>query len=87
MNNEAQIEYWNGPAGEKWVRHAEIQDRQLEGLGRAAMDALDLAPGHAVLDIGCGNGTNSFQLGERVGDEVCSGVAHAAASSWERSMP
>jgi hypothetical protein len=28
--NEAQAQYWNSAAGEKWVRHQAVMDRQLE---------------------------------------------------------
>jgi len=30
MSNTDQIAYWNGQAGEKWVRHAERLDALLE---------------------------------------------------------
>tara|TARA_R110002110_G_scaffold260260_3_gene476016 strand:+ start:38757 stop:39617 length:861 start_codon:yes stop_codon:yes gene_type:complete len=65
--NAAQIEYWNGPAGDKWARLADIQDRMLEALGAAAMNACDVRPGHTVLDIGCGSGTTTFEIARRVG--------------------
>lgn len=65
--NAAQIEFWNGPAGDKWARLADVQDRMLESLGAAAMDACDVHPGHTVLDIGCGSGTTTFEIARRVG--------------------
>jgi SAM-dependent methyltransferase len=46
---------------------AELIDRQLDPLGRAAMDALAPDPGQTVIDIGCGAGQTLVQLAERVG--------------------
>ncbi len=65
--NAPQIEYWNGPAGERWARLADSQDVMLEALGLAAMDACDIQPGHTVLDAGCGSGTTTFKIAHRVG--------------------
>ena len=65
--NEAQIEFWNSPVGDKWVALQENQDRMLAPLGEAAMAAADIAPGHRVIDIGCGSGTTSLELAARVG--------------------
>jgi len=39
-SNIAQIEYWNTKAGETWAKFQEALDRQIEGLGLAAMDTL-----------------------------------------------
>lgn len=65
--NKAQIDYWNGPTGEKWAKHNSETDR---GLAEAANAVLKLAaarPGERVLDIGCGAGATSFSLVELVG--------------------
>ena len=64
--NAPQIEYWNGPAGDKWARLADSQDSMLDALGRVAMDACDIASGHAVLDVGCGSGSTSIEMARRV---------------------
>ena len=64
--NEGQIEFWNGPAGERWVDFMESQDRMLGPLGEAAMAAGEIAPGQRVIDIGCGCGTTTLQLAQRV---------------------
>lgn len=62
-----QVEYWNGPTGNKWAAAQESMDHTLRPLGIAAMDALDLAAGHRVLDVGCGCGDTVLGLAERVG--------------------
>ena len=65
--NAAQIEYWNGPAGDSWAKSAKTQDIMIGDMGLAAMDACDLHPGHAVLDIGCGSGSTTLEIARRVG--------------------
>lgn len=65
--NAAQIEFWNGPVGDKWAKFADVQDRMLESLGTAAMNACDIRSGHAVLDVGCGSGTTTIEISHRVG--------------------
>ncbi len=64
--NAPQIEYWNGPAGDKWARLADSQDIMLGALGRVAMDACEIGSGHAVLDVGCGSGNTSMEMAGRV---------------------
>ena len=64
--NAPQIEYWNGPAGDKWARLADSQDSMLDALGHVAMDACNIASGHAVLDVGCGSGSTSMEMAGRV---------------------
>ena len=67
--NAPQIEYWNGPAGDRWAKLADSQDIMLEALGSAAIAACDIQPGHAVLDIGCGSGTTTIETARMVGPE------------------
>lgn len=65
--NREQIEYWNETSGPKWVQLADRVEPQIAPLGLATMDALGFAPGERVLDVGCGCGQTTLQLGERVG--------------------
>lgn len=65
--NAPQIEYWNGPVGERWAGLADTQDIILAALGSTAMDACDIQVGHAVLDVGCGSGTTTIEITRRVG--------------------
>ena len=66
--NAAQIEHWNGPAGETWVRLQARLDAQLAALGRLAMDRAAIRPGEAVLDVGCGTGETTLEISRRVGE-------------------
>lgn len=66
-SNADQIDYWNDTAGGKWARFQDRLDRQLEPLGRAAMDALAPQAGERILDIGCGCGQTTLELAGRVG--------------------
>jgi len=61
-----QAELWSGPVGRSWVRNARMYDTILEPLGRAALDRLEPSPGHRVLDIGCGTGATTLEIGRRV---------------------
>ncbi len=65
--NAAQIDYWNDESGQKWVEMQEMLDLQLAPLGEATIDALGVAEGERVLDVGCGCGHTSLELARRVG--------------------
>ena len=65
---------------ERDLKHADLADRtraelhapyerQLAPLGHRAMSALSLQRGDYILDIGCGTGQTSVELGEKVGSE------------------
>ncbi len=65
--NTEQVEYWNGQAGPVWVAAQELLDDQIGPLGLLAIDRAAPLPGEWVLDLGCGCGQTTVQLGERVG--------------------
>ncbi|QWP79126.1 methyltransferase domain-containing protein [Lysobacter sp. K5869] len=65
--NAEQIDYWNGPVGQRWLTYNDWLDERTAAYGRAAFEAAAPQPGEAVLDIGCGAGATSFELARAVG--------------------
>jgi SAM-dependent methyltransferase len=64
-DNQAQIDYWNGPAGDRWVRNQERMDASLRQFGAVALAAARPAAGERVLDVGCGCGDTTLALADR----------------------
>ncbi|MEC9330772.1 MAG: methyltransferase domain-containing protein, partial [Pseudomonadota bacterium] len=67
--NADQREFWSDIKGELWVELQPRIDPMLAPFGEKAIEALDLMPGERVIEIGCGNGTTTLALAERVGAE------------------
>lgn len=65
--NTAQFDYWNDQTGRTWAALQAQLDRQIAPLGARAMDALGVAAGGRVLDVGSGCGDTSLALASRVG--------------------
>jgi SAM-dependent methyltransferase len=66
--NAEQISYWNEVSGPKWVELTDSINQQIEPLGRMAIDRAAPASGERVMDVGCGCGQTSLELGQRVDD-------------------
>jgi SAM-dependent methyltransferase len=64
-----QAEYWNGPAGQRWVHEQDTLDAMLRPYSRALMQAAALPAGAKIVDVGCGCGDTSLALAEVVGPE------------------
>jgi SAM-dependent methyltransferase len=67
MANEEQLEYWNGEAGQRWADEDERMAQLLAPIAEALLDHVEPAPGISALDIGCGGGSQSLLLAERIG--------------------
>ncbi|HEY6538094.1 MAG TPA: methyltransferase domain-containing protein [Candidatus Dormibacteraeota bacterium] len=67
--NQDQIALWNGSGGASWAENADRLNRELHRLGELAIDALEIVPGQAVLDVGCGPGFTSLELAARTGPQ------------------
>jgi SAM-dependent methyltransferase len=65
--NADQIAFWNGPTGRRWVEHQERQDALLLPILEAALARAGLREGERVVDVGCGCGGSTLELGRRVG--------------------
>ncbi|MPT47942.1 MAG: class I SAM-dependent methyltransferase [Sphingobium sp.] len=74
VQHQQQVKDWNGESGERWVVHQLWLDQMLGAFGAAAIDAAQPAVGETILDIGCGAGTTSFALAERVAEGHVTGV-------------
>lgn len=65
--NADQIAYWNGPGGRHWTDRQQLQDIVLAPVSEILIDRAAVKPGETVIDIGCGCGSTSFDLLQRVG--------------------
>jgi SAM-dependent methyltransferase len=65
--NQAQIDYWNGPTGERWAKYQSEMDRNLADSAEAVLRLANARSGERVLDIGCGAGVTSLMLADVVG--------------------
>jgi SAM-dependent methyltransferase len=67
MSNEAQNEFWNGPAADVWVEAQAYMDQMLEPLSRLAVAKAALGADERAIDVGCGCGGTSLALAESGG--------------------
>lgn len=90
-----------GPLGERdfWERRADAWERRADAIsafadayGAAAIAALAPQPGERILDVGCGPGTTTIELAERVGPDgevvgldIAEGMIVAARRRTERA--
>jgi len=63
--NEAQIEYWNGKAGQTWVRSMDRIDHMLAPITRRLLERAAVVAGERVIDVGCGCGSTTLELVRR----------------------
>lgn len=66
--NAEQMEYWNGPAGERWAGLQEKIDLLLANITDAALAFAAPLAGERILDVGCGCGTTTFLLAFNAGE-------------------
>lgn len=57
MKNEAQIDYWNGPAGQKWVEQSNRLDSMLAVFADKILETATMSGAEKALDVGCGAGS------------------------------
>ncbi len=62
--NADQIAYWNGLAGEKWVKAQERLDMMLSPVSQRLLETLRPSPDERILDIGCGCGQTTIAIND-----------------------
>ena len=88
-SNQAQADSWTA-SGTMWTAMRDRFDAQAGAHGVAAIDALAPTAGEYVIDVGCGAGTTTLQLAERVGDtgeRVDTGGQFATVMNAETIQP
>jgi ubiquinone/menaquinone biosynthesis C-methylase UbiE len=65
-HNADQIAYWNGPAGQRWSDRQDAQDILLAEVLQILIERAQPKPGERVLDVGCGCGSSTIALAQRL---------------------
>jgi len=68
MRNSEQIEYWNGEAGKRWAQDDDTMARLLGPISEALLAHAPLDGCKSALDVGCGGGSQSLMLAQRLGE-------------------
>jgi SAM-dependent methyltransferase len=66
--NQSEIECWNGRAGREWAAWQEELDAWMAPITEVLLERAAPKRGERVIDVGCGAGTTTLALGERVGE-------------------
>lgn len=66
MSNQEQIDYWNGDAGKRWAQEDDMMANLLRPVCAALLDHASVESCGRALDIGCGGGSQSLMLAQRM---------------------
>lgn len=67
--NEEQIALWNGVAGNAWVECQNVLDHMFKPLGDLLLEPIGPETASIVLDVGCGTGSTTLAVANRLGSE------------------
>jgi SAM-dependent methyltransferase len=67
MKNQAEIENWNGPIGERWATFQAALDERIRVYGEQVLARAGLREGMRVLDVGAGCGDMTLEAARTVG--------------------
>jgi len=65
--NADQIAYWNGPGGQHWADRQQAQDILLAPVSGVLIDRAKVKAGERIVDVGCGCGSTTIALSQKVG--------------------
>jgi SAM-dependent methyltransferase len=65
--NADQIAYWNGPGGQHWADRQQTQDIMLAPVSGVLIDRAKVKAGERIVDVGCGCGSTTLALVQKVG--------------------
>src|SRR5947209_19133221 len=63
MAGVVQASEWAGAMGDKWLAHIDGFEGMIAAIGAALMARAAFAPGERVVDIGCGGGATTIEIG------------------------
>jgi ubiquinone/menaquinone biosynthesis C-methylase UbiE len=64
--NADQAVYWASRTGKNWVDQQEALDHLFTNITQELLEASMLQPGERVLDLGCGSGATTLDIGSRI---------------------
>ena len=66
-DNTEQKEFWNDLKGDLWVELQTKIDPMLAVFDEKLLEVLDVQKGERALEIGCGTGTTTLKMADRLG--------------------
>src|SRR4051812_44152222 len=72
--NVEMAEAWDGDEGRAWAAQADAHDRVVARHHGMLIDGADVAAGHHVLDVGCGNGRTTLDAARAASGGTALGV-------------
>lgn len=70
MPNQEQIDYWNGEAGKRWAQEDDTMAQLFQPISEALLNHTPLLGRKNALDVGCGGGSQSLLLAQRLGAQA-----------------